>query len=141
MSFRTSIKVCFADIDNAGIVYYPRFAHYFHLALEEFFGAVLKIDYADVLHEKKVSLPTVHLETDFRSRLKYGDIIEMEVKVIKIGNSSIIWGYKGFNHDNETIVVEGSNTTVCVNTDTFEKLKVPEWLEQGLLHYRDGCKD
>ena len=102
---------------------------------------VLKIDYADALHKKKVSLPTVHLEADFRSRLKYGDIIEMEVRVIKIGNSSITWGYNGFNRDNGTIVVEGSNTTVCVNTDTFEKLKVPEWLREGLLKYMDECKD
>ena len=35
MTFRTPIKVCFGDIDNAGIVYYPRFMHYFHLAIED----------------------------------------------------------------------------------------------------------
>ena len=51
MAFRTPIKVCFADIDNAGIVYYPRFLHYFHLAMEEFFAQTLGIDYADVLHQ------------------------------------------------------------------------------------------
>ena len=71
MAFRAPIKVCFSDIDNAGIVYYPRFVHYFHLAIEEFFSAVLKVDYADVLHKEKVSFPTVHLESDFRSRLKW----------------------------------------------------------------------
>ena len=37
MPFRTPIKVWFGNIDNAGIVYYPRFMHYFHLATEEFF--------------------------------------------------------------------------------------------------------
>ena len=39
MPFRAPIKVCFSDIDNAGIVYYPRFTHYFHLAMEEFFSS------------------------------------------------------------------------------------------------------
>jgi 4-hydroxybenzoyl-CoA thioesterase len=141
MAFRASIKVRFSDIDNAGIVYYPRFAHYFHLAMEEFFGAVLKIDYADALHKKKVSLPTVHLETDFRSRLKYGDTIDIEVKVVKIGSSSITWGYKGFNRRNEKVVVEGDTTTVCVNTATFKKLEVPKWLKQGILKYMERCKD
>ena len=141
MAFRASIKVRFSDIDNAGIVYFPRFTHYFHLAMEEFFGAVLKIDYADALYKKKVSLPTVHLEADFRSRLKYGDTVDMEVKVVKIGNSSITWEYTGFNRRNEKVVVEGSNTTVCVTTETFEKLEVPEWLKQGLLKYMKRCKD
>ena len=140
MCFRASIKVHFSDIDNAGIVYYPRFAHYFHLAMEEFFGAVLKIDYADALHKKKVSFPAVHLEADFRSRLKYGDTVDIEVEVVKIGNSSITWRYKGFNHNNGKVVVEGSTTTVCVNTDTFERLEVPEWLKQGLLEYMEKCK-
>ena len=72
MAFRTQIKVCFADIDNAGIVYYPRFLHYFHLAMEEFFGSELGMDYADVLHKRNLSFPTVHVECDFRRRLRYG---------------------------------------------------------------------
>ncbi|MCJ7747529.1 MAG: acyl-CoA thioesterase [Desulfobacterales bacterium] len=133
MAFRTQIKVCFADIDNAGIVYYPRFLHYFHLAMEEFFAGELGMDYADVLHKSNLSFPTVHLECDFRRRLRYGDRIDIEVKVIHIGQTSITWGYKGYRAGDEGgIVVEGSNVTVCVKTDSFEKIDIPEWLRQGL---------
>src|SRR5512139_222636 len=110
MAFRTPIKVCFADIDNAGIVYYPRFMHYFHLAMEEFFAGEIGIDYADVLHQQNLSLPTVHLESDFRRRMRYGDQIQMEVRVIRIGRTSIVWGYKGYRGTGEEeIVVEGQN--------------------------------
>jgi len=138
MSFRASIKVCFSDIDNAGIVYYPRFVHYFHLAMEEFFAAELGIEYADVLHKRNVSLPTVHLESNFRRRLRYGDRISMEVRVIDIGKSSITWGYRGYRgKDGEEMVVEGQNVTVCVKTETFEKIDVPEWLRQGLTSYME----
>ncbi len=133
MAFRTQIKVCFGDIDNAGIVYYPRFLHYFHLAIEEFFANELGIDYADVLHRKNLSFPTVHVECDFRRRLRYGDRIEMEVSVIHIGRSSITWGYKGYRAgEGGGVVVEGSNVTVCVKTDAFEKIDIPEWLKQSL---------
>jgi len=137
MAFRTPIKVCFADIDNAGIVYYPRFLHYFHLAMEEFFAQALGIDYADVLHKKNLSFPTVHVECDFRRRLRYGDRIDMEVRVIRIGRSSITWGYNGYRvGDPEGVIVEGANVTVCVKTDTFEKTDVPDWLRQGLENHR-----
>ena len=133
MAFRTQIKVCFADIDNAGIVYYPRFLHYFHLSMEEFFGSELGIDYADVLHQRNLSFPTVHVACDFRRRLRYGDRIDMEVSVIHIGQTSITWGYKGYRAGDEGgIVVEGSNVTVCVRTDRFEKTDIPEWLRRGL---------
>jgi 4-hydroxybenzoyl-CoA thioesterase len=138
MPFRTSIKVCFSDIDNAGIVYYPRFMHYFHLAMEEFFAGEMGIEYADVLHKRNLSLPTVHLESDFRRRLRYGDRISMEVRVIHIGQTSITWGYKGYRRNGgEEMVVEGQNVTVCVKTDTFEKIDVPEWLRQGLTSYME----
>ena len=139
MSFRTLIKVCFGDIDNAGIVYYPRFMHYFHLALEEFFANEMGIDYSDVLHKRNLSLPTVHLESDFRRRLRYGDQINMEVKVINLGQTSITWGYKGYRMDEEEeIVVEGQNVTVCVRTDNFEKIDVPDWLRQSLIGYMES---
>ena len=138
MAFRQLVKVCFGDNENAGIVYYPRFMHYFHLALEEFFPIELGIDYADVLHKRNVSLPTVHLESDFQRRLHYGDRINVEVRVIRIGRTSITWGYKGYRMDGEEeIVVEGQNVTVCVRTDTFEKIDVPEWLRQGLKSYME----
>ena len=138
MPFRAPIKVCFSDIDNAGIVYYPRFVHYFHLAMEEFFAAEMGIEYADVLHKRNVSFPTVHLQSDFRRRLRYGDRISIEVRVINIGKSSITWGYRGYRRNaEEEIVVEGQNVTVCVRTDTFEKIEVPGWLRQGLTSYME----
>ena len=141
MPFRAPIKVCFGDIDNAGIVYYPRFMHYFHLAMEEFFGCELGVDYADVLHKHNVSLPTVHLESNFRQRLKYGDRINMEVRVLNIGRTSITWGYQGYRAgDNEEVVVEGNNVTVCVTTDTFEKINVPEWLRDPLTAYQEKLR-
>lgn len=138
MAYRATIKVCFSDIDNAGIVYYPRFMHYFHLAIEEFFEKELGIPLTVALHEYNTSLPTVHLEADFRRKLKYGDIIEMEVKVLNIGNTSIKWGYTGYlSGSNDVVVVEGSNIVVCSKLDTGEKIPVPRWLREALRDYME----
>jgi 4-hydroxybenzoyl-CoA thioesterase len=105
--------------------------------MEEFFAGALGIDYADVLHERNLSFPTVHVECDFRRKLRYGDHIDMEVRVIRIGRSSITWGYKGYRvGDPAGLVVEGANVTVCVRSDTFEKTDVPGWLRQGLEKHR-----
>jgi 4-hydroxybenzoyl-CoA thioesterase len=138
MAFRAPIQVCFGDIDNAGIVYYPRFMHYFHLAFEEFFKSKLGIGFADVLHRRNVSLPTVRVESDFLRRLSYGDRIDMEVHVLHVGRTSISWGYRGYRiGEKEELVVEGKNVTVCVTTDTFQKIAVPPWLREKLEAYQE----
>jgi len=140
MAFRAPIKVCFSDIDYAGIVYYPRFLHYFHVALEEFFGAELGMDYPRVLVEHRIGFPTVHLETDFSAPLNYGDEVDVEVTVEQIGRTSITWGYRVYNSSEPgKVIVQGHNITVTVNLDTFEKLEMPDWLRQKLEEYKQRC--
>lgn len=140
MAYCAHLKVRFGDIDNAGIVYYPRFVHYFHVALEEFFGAELGIDYATVLIKHRVAFPTVHLEADFRRPLQFGDHIGVEIAVRQIGETSIVWGYSAYRLGEEgRAVAEGHNVTVCINLDTFEKVAVPGWLRQDLTAYQKRC--
>jgi 4-hydroxybenzoyl-CoA thioesterase len=132
MSFRSLLKIRFGDIDHAGIVYYPRFLHYFHVALEEFFGQALGIDYPILIDEHRIGLPTVHLEADFLRSLRYGDQIEVEVTVLKIGKSSITFGYRVFKPGEKELLIEGHNVAVCLDMDSFIKRDIPEWLRQRL---------
>ncbi len=141
MAYCAHLKVRFGDIDNAGIVYYPRFVHYFHVALEEFFGAELGIDYATVLTKHRLAFPTVHLESDFRRPLQFGDHIGVEVTVNGIGATSIVWGYLAYRLGEENRpVAEGHNVTVCINVDSFQKADVPGWLRHDLLAYQRRCE-
>jgi 4-hydroxybenzoyl-CoA thioesterase len=133
MAFRSFLKIRFGDIDHAGIVYYPRFLHYFHVALEEFFGQELGVDYPTLIDMHHIGLPTVHLETDFSKSLRYGDAIEVEVSVLKIGKSSITFGYRVFKQDEDQPSILGHNVTVCLDMGTFKKKDIPDWLRQRLV--------
>ena len=132
MAFRSLLKIRFGDIDRAGIVYYPRFLNYFHVSLEEFFGQELGVDYPILINEHRIGLPTVHLETDFSKPLRYGDLIEVEVGVLKIGKSSITFGYLVFKQGQNVPRIEGHNVTVCLDMETFKKRDIPDWLRQRL---------
>ena len=130
--FRSQLKIRFGDIDRAGIVYYPRFLHYFHVALEEFFISELNIQYHEVIEKHRIGLPTVHLETDFSKPFSYGDDIEVEVSVQNVGNSSIRFGYRVFRRGDTEPRIVGHNVTVCLDMDTFKKMQIPGWLRQQL---------
>lgn len=137
MAFRSKQKIRFGDIDRAGIVYYPRFLHYFHVALEEFFEGALGVEYPTVINHHGIGLPTVHLETDFQGPLRYGDNIEVEVKVLTLGTSSIKFGYRVFRKGEDSPRVTGHNITVCVDMKTFEKKGIPEFLRNSLEKHLD----
>jgi 4-hydroxybenzoyl-CoA thioesterase len=132
MAFRSLLKIRFGDIDHAGIVYYPRFLHYFHVALEEFFGQELGVDYPILIDEHRLGLPTVHLETDFRRPMRYGDRFDVEVEVLTVGRTSITFGYRVFKRGEKEPLVEGHNVTVCLDMDSFKKRDIPDWLRQRL---------
>ncbi len=134
MSFRYQLKIRFADIDRAGIIYYPRFLHYFHVAIEEFFSSRLNIDYHVLLDQYRIGLPTVHLETDFNQPFSYGDSIEVEIRVRKIGHSSITFGYRMFKPGESEPRNSGHNVVVCIDIDTFYKREIPDWLRERLEH-------
>ena len=132
MAFRSQHKLCFGDIDRAGLVYYPRFMHYFHVALEEFFATELGIEYHKIVDTHRIGLPTVHLETDFSRPFSYGDNIEVEVKVLDIGRSSIAFGYRVFKRGEGDPRITGHNVTVCLDMDAFKKMEIPGWFRQVL---------
>ena len=132
MTFRSQLKIRFGDINRAGIVYYPRFMHYFHVALEEFFAGELGVEYHAVVEKHRIGLPTVHLETDFSRPFSYGDKIEVEVCVLKIGRSSITFGYRVFKEGETDPRIVGHNVTVCLNMDSFKKMEIPDWFRKLL---------
>jgi 4-hydroxybenzoyl-CoA thioesterase len=132
MAPRSKLKIRFGDIDRAGIVYFPRFMHYFHVAMEEFFGTALGVQYHAIIDTHRIGLPTVHLESDFSRPFSYGDTIEVEVRVLKVGLTSVSFGYRVFKEGEADPRIVGHNVTVCLDMDTFQKMELPGWFRQIL---------
>ena len=124
--FIYEIPVRFADVDRAGILYYPRFLNYFHIAFEEFFGARLGILYADLIQRERVGFPMRKLDVDFRAPLSYGDVAQITVKPTRVGNTSVDWVYHVRSKNRGEMTTEAMATTVAVNLDTLKAIPVPE---------------
>lgn len=126
MAFHATVPVRFGDIDQAHIVYYPRFFHYYHVAFEEFFRDAVRIPYDVALGEDKIGFPTVHMETDFRKPLKYGDFLDIALSVISIGERSLTVRYRAYNKATGVLCAEAKITSACVNMDTFRATPLPQ---------------
>ncbi|HUH03055.1 MAG TPA: thioesterase family protein [Kofleriaceae bacterium] len=128
--YRTPIRV--SDVDHAGIVYYPRFFHYFHLAFEEFFVARLGArSYVELLDQQRVGFPAVASQCEYREALRFGDSIDIEMSVERLGGKSVTFRYRIFRiaderHPARTLCAEGTNTCAVVNLAEFRAIAIPE---------------
>ena len=129
MAYRTRIQVRFGDVDHAGIVYYPRFYIYFHEAFEDLFNENGH-PYNEVLDVQKVGFPTVNIACDYKAPLRYGDALDLEVTVTRVGNKSATFRYAGYRHRDGKFACDAKITVACVNMDTFEAMPFPDFLRE-----------
>jgi 4-hydroxybenzoyl-CoA thioesterase len=133
MSFTYATPVRFADVDHAGIVYYPRFFHFFHVAFEELWRARIGPKaYSDIIDNQRIGFPAVRAECDFKAPLKFGDTAEIEVSIPRLGAKSITFRYRIFRSGDRALCAEGQVITAVVDLAKFVAVAVPEHVEDML---------
>lgn len=124
MAFRTTIPVRFGDVDHAGIVYYPRFYIYFHEAFEDLFNEAGH-SYVKMVDGDRIGFPTVHVETDFKAPLRYGDSLDLDLAVTKLGERSATMRYTGYRHRDGQLCVICEITMACIDLGAFKSRAIP----------------
>jgi 4-hydroxybenzoyl-CoA thioesterase len=135
MPFRTSIPVRFGDVDHAGIVYYPQYYIYFHEAFEDFFN-LSPFSYFQLLDRERIGFPTVHVETDFKQPLRYGDSLDIAITVDRLGGRSLTLHYEGHRHRDGVHCVTAKITLACIDLDTFKSRDIPADLRELFTRFR-----
>ena len=123
--FTTSILVRFGDLDAAGIAYYPNLVNFLHEAFEDFFVGHVGRSYPEVFGGGLGS-PTVKIEMEFLSPVRYGDQVRIGVVVEHIGRTSLRVRYEGSVEGRRVFLAH--NTMVIVDMKTFRPTPIPEWL-------------
>lgn len=89
-TFRLTTPLRFAHCDSAGIAYYPRYFELCDAAVEDWTHFALGVT-RRVLHmEFKLALPTVDLHATFSAPSYLGDLLEISLAVVRVGNSSVL---------------------------------------------------
>ncbi|PRP90991.1 1,4-dihydroxy-2-naphthoyl-CoA hydrolase [Enhygromyxa salina] len=112
---KLALDVRFGDCDPAGIVYFPRFFDFFHQAMETWFPAHLGFGYDEFVRVRKLGFPAVHTEADFERPSRFGDRIEIHLRVIRLGRSSIEFAYEVHGQDGRRVT--GRSVCVVMNLD------------------------
>jgi 4-hydroxybenzoyl-CoA thioesterase len=125
MPFSIPIPIRFGDADPAGLVYYPVIFHYFHIALEEYFAACCGITYHRLMADERIGFPTVNAQTEFFIPLVYGDQVNVQISVSKIGRSSATFEYAARRASDGAVCARSIQIHVCMNLDTRRAVPIP----------------
>lgn len=137
--FRKTRKVRFSHCDPAGIVFFPRYLVQLNDLIEDWFNEALNIDYANFISIRKLGLPTVRLDCEFLSPGAFGTVIEWQLSVERIGNSSITLSVRGMADD----VLRFKLRIVLVSTAAHQggAISLPVDLRDALLRFRGPMDD
>lgn len=135
MTFRTRLRYRFGDIDDAGIAYYPKLLHYFHCAFEDWWSDGLGRPYPQVLHQDRLGLPTVRLEAEFFAPIRYGDELDVHLGVLRIGNSSVEFGFWMTRGGDPRPLCRARIVTAAVHMDTLQKQPLPDAWRQRFASF------
>jgi 1,4-dihydroxy-2-naphthoyl-CoA hydrolase len=128
-------KVRMHDTDMAGILYFPRQFRFAHDALEDFVESE-GMNFNEIFSKEKFVFVIVHAEADYYIAVHVGDRLEIHLYVDRIGTTSFSLVYKIYREPNHELVGSAKTIHVSLNSDTREKIPIPEKLLESLKKYR-----
>jgi len=131
--FSVEYPILFSHCDPAGIVYFPRFFDLLHRAMEDWFTFGLEERFADFIVKKRLGIPTVKTQVDFVGPARFGDLLRIDLRLLKLGRSSIELGIDAFV--GEQPCFKARHTVCCFSQDTFKAVPIPDDLRGRMGAY------
>ncbi len=122
--FEKTERIRFSHCDPAGIVFFPQVFVLFQGLVEDWFNEGLGIDYADLLGPRRVGLPTVALNTEFRAVSRQGDAVRLSLGLERIGRRSFTLTLELRGAGGE-LRVAARQTLVSTDLDTHRAMELP----------------
>jgi acyl-CoA thioester hydrolase len=129
--FTLLLRVRYGECDAQQVVFNARYADYIDLAMTEYFRAA--VGGFQVLLDKGLDSQVVSLHIDWHSSAKFDDVLALEVKTKKVGNTSYGFEILISNFTSQKQIAKSTVTYVMVDTQTYQKTPVPDWLRERLL--------
>lgn len=125
MPFTCRLPVRFGDIDLARVMYYPRYFHACHVAIEELFERALRISYTDLMLREGLGYPTVQAQCEYLRPVGVGEVLVVTVEPERVGRSSVTWRYEGRRASDGVLAFRARNTCVAIDMRRWRARPVP----------------
>ena len=124
--------VRFGHCDPAGIVFYPRYFEMLNALIEDWFTQGLGVNYTDLLGPRRVGVPTVSLQSNFKRISRMGDVLTQTIAVKSLGRTSVTLTAEFSGADDGLLRVSFEQVLVCTDLNTHLPQPFPADLRAAL---------
>ena len=132
LTYKTEVRVRYADTDKMGVVYYSNYAVFYEVARTELFRS-LGLPYS-LLEEQGVALPVVELISHYHKSARYDDLLTVEATIENKPTAKITFKYRVLD-EKGVLLNDGETTLVFLNMKTGRPMRMPENVEKAMEKY------
>lgn len=136
--FSHSLRVRWAEVDKQDIVFNGHYLTYFDVGVTEYYRAIGK-PYPDAILAEGSDLYAKKAEIEYHVSAVYDDIIDVCVRVSRIGRSSFEFAIELYRKDE--LLVSGSLIYVNANPETRKSAPLPESLTSAFRDFESLSPD
>ena len=123
----------FSDCDPAGIVFYPQYFVMLNGLVEDWVSEGLGIDYHAFISERRIGLPTVRLEADFRAVSRMGDRVVLGLAVERLGSRSMTLALRCFDAASGELRMQVKQVLVTTSLESHRAVEIPQDMRAAML--------
>ncbi len=131
--FQRPRMIRFSDCDPAGIVFYPQYFVMLNGLVEDWVGEGLGIDYHALIAARRIGLPTVRLEADFRAVSRMGDHVTLGLAVERLGSRSIALALRCFDPASGELRMQLRQVLVTTSLESHRAVEIPADLRAAIV--------
>jgi 4-hydroxybenzoyl-CoA thioesterase len=133
--FTTTRTLRFGDCDPAGIAYFPSYFNLLNGVAEEWWTE-LGYPWRDLFQRRKISLPTVRLDSQFRAPGYMGDSLIFSFEIAALGARSMTLQH---TVDREaTLLWQATQVVVATSLDTHQSIAWPDDIRAVLQSFQES---
>ena len=125
----------FSDCDPAGIVFYPQYFVMFNGLVEDWVTESLGIGYHTLVTTRRVGLPTVRLEADFKAVSRLGDEVNLTLNVEKVGTRSLTLALRCTGQGADDLRMGLRQVIVTTSLATHRAIDIPDDLRAAIARH------
>ena len=127
-------RIRFSECDPAGIVFYPQYFVMFNDLMEAWIDSMTPEGFHNMIASKRVGMPSVHIEAEFKSISRMGDDVVMSLGVERIGNSYLKLLLRCIGKDG-VLRMQVRQTVVTTSLETHLGIPIPDFLRNPMQEY------
>jgi 4-hydroxybenzoyl-CoA thioesterase len=131
-------RIRFSDCDPAGIVFFPQYFVMLNGLVEDWVDDALGLGYRNVVVGRRVGLPTVRLEADFKAVSYLGDPVVLSLEVERLGQRSLTLQVRCMGNSDHDLRMGVRQVIVTTSLETHRPIDIPDDLRTAIERFAPG---